>query len=303
LTEKDLKQAVLKSIQKTGYPLEQRVGKCLERHGWSPFYSITYVNPADKAQRELDIMACKEIQYRRIELRISCKRNSSKPWVFFTDDFPLGHKSFYLKMTPVSADRERYLKIPRVLKDLPFFSCSRIGINYTALFGSQQDKEARPLIRDGLYSTLTSVYHNIYPFGLMFDRRGTIYFFVLVFDGALFESYYDPESDKDTVNEASHILWKTFFPLARVDEYIKDHNDNDIPLEDVTYWFSQDFIVEIVLWDYFEQYLQNIESVFLNLKEEDLLLFGDPWTPENFPKIVRDMPNLKPTPIKRPFLI
>ena len=67
---KDLKQAVLQAIQKTGYPLEQRVGKCLERHGWEPFYSITYIDPSDKTQRELDIMAYKEIQYRRIELRI-----------------------------------------------------------------------------------------------------------------------------------------------------------------------------------------------------------------------------------------
>ena len=299
---KDLKQAVLQAIQKTGYPLEQRVGKCLERHGWQPHYSITYVHPTDKTQRELDIMAYKEIRDRRIELRISCKRSSSKPWVFFTDDFPLVHKSYYLKMTPVSPDRERYLKIPVVLKELPFFACSRIGINYTALFGSQQDKEARPLIRDGLYSTITSVYHSIYPFRLMFDRRGTIYFFVLVFDGPLFESYYDSQSDKDIVNEASHVLWKIFFPLARVTEYIQDHNGYDISLGDVIFWFSENFIVEVVLWDYFEQYLQTIESTFRKLKGRDLSLFGDAWIPENFPKIVRDMPDLKPRPIEKPFI-
>jgi hypothetical protein len=298
---KNLKQAVLQGIQKTGYPLEQRVGKCLERHGWEPFYSITYIDPADKTQRELDIMAYKEIQYRRIELRISCKRSTSKPWVFFTDDFPLVHKSFYLKMTPVSADRERYLKIPKVLKELPFFSCNRIGINYTALFGGQQDKEARPLVRDGLYSALTSVYHDIYPFRLMFDRSGTIYFFVLVFDGSLFESYYDSQSDKDIVNEATHILWKTFFPLARVTKYIQDHNGDDISLSDVIFWFSEDFIVEVVLLDYFEQYLQTVESVFRKLREKDLLLFGDPWIPENFPKIVKGMPDLKPKPIEKPY--
>ncbi|PWK09014.1 hypothetical protein [Tumebacillus permanentifrigoris] len=288
----ELRSKVYNAIKNTGFPLEQRVGYFLQKNRWVPFYSVEYTDPSEGKQRELDILAYKIIGERRIELRISCKKSQSKPWILFTEDSTryIKHGSL-LKITPLCKSNHEYKLIPEVLRGLPFFSHNRTAINFTAFSGKDLNDQARALIRDALYSSITSVYHRPYPHKLMFDRRGTICLFITIFDGIIFESFYNPETDDDEIVEVGYGQWDTRFPLKSVVEEILDSERNKVSITDALYWFSDRFRVEIMTWDYFKTYINTIERVFSNLSIDELSLFGDPWKPENFPN-VREAPKL-----------
>lgn len=282
----DLKKKIADAVARSGYPLEQRVGHLLELKGWVPFYSITYTDPSTNSERELDILAYKIIQERRIELRISCKRSLSKPWILFTEDAGRYLKSGSdLKVTPVYSEIGKYKQTLMALKDLKFFCHSRQAINFTAFSGKELSNEARSLMKDGLYSPLNSIYHRLFPHNLLSDQRGTIYFFVTVFDGLLFESYYDISSNEDNITQVDYGQWKKRFQLHRVTDEISDSNGRKVSLSSVLYYFSDWFQVEIVTWNYFSKYIEHLKKTFESLTESQLELFGLPWREENFPRV------------------
>jgi len=294
MAQKELINKIKIAVSNTGYPFEQKIGIFLERKGWHVFHSINYVDPIQNKEHELDILAYKLINQRRIELRISCKKSINKPWVFFTEDASryLEHGNI-LKITPILTDINKIRRIPKILKDLEFFSHKRRAINFTAFYGKELNDQYRDSIVNGLFSTLTSVYHRIYPYDLLSDSRGTIYFFILLFDGLMFESFYDFKSNKDIIKSIDYMSWDNKLLLNQEIKKIYNANGKLIDLSDVLYYFSDWFRVEIVKWTHFRTYLNKIEKVFGNLTLNDLKLFGNLWIPKNFPKIVRGFPKIK----------
>jgi hypothetical protein len=291
MSEDELIKRIKGAVRNSGYPLEQRVGCTLERKGWHSFYSIGYPDPITGKERELDILAYKEVRKRRLELRISCKRSTAKPWVLFTEDSTRYYKhGSILKVTPVSSELSRYKRITRVLSDLPFFSHQRRAINFTAFSGKEFSNDARSLVKDGLYSTLNSVYHRLFPHALMFDPRGTVYLFLVILDGRMFESFYNIKTKDDEVVEIEYGQWDSKLTLNSDIKFIKDAQGKEVALGNVIYWFSDWFRLEIVTWLFFERYLDLMEEVFEKVSEKDLSLFGQPWLPENFPSTVGPRP-------------
>lgn len=288
----DLISNIKKAIQISGYPLEQRVGNLLTKGNWHPFHSVNYTDPITGVERELDILAYKVINDRRIELRISCKRSSSKPWIFFTEDSNRYLKSAdTLKRTPVKESNHN--EVFSLLKDLRFFNHGRRAINFTSFSGKDLTNEARTSIKDGIYSSINSVYHRVFPNSLLFDERGTIYFFITIFDGQMFESYYDPISNDDILTEIDYMQYQVKFPLAYdINQDIQNSVGKKVKLKDVVYWFSDWFNVEIVKWNLFENYINEIEAKFASLSKTQIDNFGKSWTPENFPKIVGHAPKI-----------
>ncbi|MEI2403511.1 hypothetical protein [Niallia taxi] len=199
----ELKNKVKMFISKTGYPLEQRVGHYLQEMGWRMFHSIEY-KMGDK-RRELDLLCYKIINGRRVEIRISCKK-SEKPWILFTEKDHYIKYGDKLKRTPVIVNHDINRKLPLLLKDLFLFKHNRNSINFTVM---SNGKEARSLMMDGLLSPINSVFHRTYPHELTMDSRGTIYFYLTILDGFLFESFYDPEMDEDVVNYINYGQWET----------------------------------------------------------------------------------------------
>lgn len=291
MTRDDLQKRIADAVKRSGYPLEQRVGHMLESKGWHAYHSVNYRDPMTNGERELDVLAYKIIQERRIELRIACKRSVAKPWILFTEDAERYYKhGNILKVTPVISDIERYRKLVAVLADLPLFSHPRRAINYTVFSGKDLDNEARSLMKDGLYSTLTSVYHRLFPGSLLLDERGTVYLFITVFDGLLFESYYDANQDCDEIREIQYGQWDKRFPLKTDVHEIRDASGRKVPLSSVLYYFSDWFRVEIMTWQHLPEYLVAIEPVFGGLSKAQLALVGLPWRDENFPRAVGPMP-------------
>lgn len=288
-----LEEKIRNAVKKSGYPLEQRVGHLLMKKEWCVFYSVNYLDPDSDKERELDILAYKEIGERRLELRISCKRDITKPWVFFTEDASRYYEhGNILKITPVDSDPLRYKKLESVLSSLLFFKNKRRAINFTAFSGDNFKNDTRSLMKDGFYSALNSVYHHIFPYTLVSDQRGTIYFFVTVFDGQMYESFYNADEDKDEIREIQYCQWEKKLSMYSDSETIKDNLGREVPFVNVLYWFSDWFRLEIVKWSFLNKYLDNLEKSFMDVSKDDLNLFGKPWRPENFPKTVEDMPKL-----------
>lgn len=290
----ELIQKIEKAVQFSGYPLEQRVGNLLTQRGWHTFHSVVYSVPGSEKQRELDLMAYKIIQERRIELRIACKRSVAKPWVMFTeDDTRYLNIPNTLKVTPVVDDSRRLFAIMNLLYNLPLFSHDRRVINFTAFSGKEFNNEARSLIRDGLYSVLTSVYYHLYPNRLLFDRRGQVTLFLTIFDGLLFDSFYDHSAEKDVVREIDYAKWQTPFSFEYPTKTIPDADGNMIPLSVVLYYFGNWFQVEILRWTYVPKYLDILEATFENIPSKEMDLFGAPWLEENFPTSVSRPPKFE----------
>jgi hypothetical protein len=84
--KKDLTASVLDWLGRTGYPLELRVGKVLQKAGWHVNYGRRYTDPESGKSRELDVQALvggisrgnASVFY---SLCIECKSSKDKPWV------------------------------------------------------------------------------------------------------------------------------------------------------------------------------------------------------------------------------
>lgn len=291
----DLLGKVKKAILRTGFPLELEVGAMLRRAGWVAFHTVEYTHPGSEDLRELDLLAFKLVHERRVELRISCKSSVNKQFVFFTRDRTLRIKTGDLKITPVTDSRDARQRIPEVLSRLPLFSEVTEAVNYTVLSGENVDREARALLRDALMSTVCSVHHRLLPWGgLLDDERGTVYLFIVVLRGQMYEARYDETGSEMCVSECDYVRWKGRLAIPR--EYYKltvsDPDGKQVPFGDVMYWFGDRICVEFVRDTALPRYLARVEEAFRVLSPEDLTLLGKPWRPENFPRTVRPSPKL-----------
>ena len=85
-----LKQDIKSAIERSGFPLEHKVGNILREHGWQTISNRYYIDDIKGTEREIDIVAYK-IYLDKIEqieyittLIISCKKNDKNKWCFLT---------------------------------------------------------------------------------------------------------------------------------------------------------------------------------------------------------------------------
>ena len=178
---------------------------------------------------------------------------------------------------------------------MPFFNYERETVNYTVVTGPKTDHESRVLLKDALMSTVNSVNYRLLPHELLFDQRGTIYFFITLIKGAMFDVSLEKGGSKTIVNNCEYAQWDCRLQIP--DEYkherVPDENNNMIPFLDVFYWFGEFLRVEIINITYFKKSLDILENSFNKLDGESLLLFGKEWSSENFPKTMGEMPKFR----------
>jgi hypothetical protein len=287
----DLLNKVRAGIEKTGYPLELRCGAAASALGWTPFHAVEYEDPVSGKLRELDLLIYKLIQERRVELRVSCKGSVNKQFVFFNEEecryFPTGE----IKNTPVRDSRDHMLAVAEALADLPVRSPRRRTVNFTVTAGPNADRDARALLVEATMSVVTSAHYRLLPRELLMDERGTVYFFVVVLGAPMYGVHL--AGDETVVEETDYAVKRTKIPIP--EEYwpqqVTSATGGKVPFRDVMYWFGDTISVEFVHIATFRRYLQKIEQVFASLSPDQLALFGKPWRPEHFPKIVGNMPS------------
>lgn len=292
----DLLQKVSKAIEATGFPLELETAAIARRHGWHDFHSVQYPDPDTQKIRELDLLMYKIINGRRIELRVSCKSSTNKQFVFFSRQDTYIHNLGDLKITPVCDNIDERRAVPDALKPLRFYAHGRRAVNYTVLAGDKLDRDAKALLRDALLSVTTSIHYRILPTSLMIDPRGTVYLFLVVLRGRMFDARYDEATNKMAVSESNYARWNEAIsiPPSYRNMTVTDAEGRKVPFGNALYWFGSDLHVEVIKDDLFGTYLQEVESAFSNLEPDKYVTFGKPWTPENFPKAIGPRPSLAP---------
>lgn len=77
-------------INKTGFILEYKVSKLLEKHKWNIINNRYYIDAAKECEREIDIIAYKAKEVNNVAyyttLIISCKKSEEEVWAFLTKD-------------------------------------------------------------------------------------------------------------------------------------------------------------------------------------------------------------------------
>src|ERR1051326_576532 len=265
----ELLAKVKKGIRSTGYPLELEIGSLFEDNGWIPFHSVEYLDPVSGKQRELDLLVYKIVNKRRIELRVSTKTSLNKQFVFFTREGRQNHWLDSLKHTPVQDQMPD--SVPKPLLKLPFFSYPRDCINFTAFAGDNVDREVRSLLRDAIFSSINSIHHRILPDELLFDERGTIYFFLVVLRAEMFEAYFDGHAKELKVEHSKYARWtgKLSIPMSYYGMSVPDSEGGKVPFYNVLYWFGDSVTVEIISDSYLVKYLSEIERFFSMLDEDE----------------------------------
>jgi hypothetical protein len=297
-----LAEKIRKTLQQTGYPLELELASVARQRGWTPLHARQYSDPETGKLRELDLMVFKLLQHRRVELRISCKSSLNKQFVFFNHDrtpyTPMGE----LKVTPVVGNTRWRRQVREALLGLPLFSYPWGAINYTVLAGDRADRDARALMREALMSAVTSVHYDLLPTSLLFDERGTAYFFVVVIRGEMFAARFDEVANQTAVTETDYAVWHCLIPIP--DKYrglrVPNASGRPVDIAAALYWFGSHLHVEVVKDTAFGKYLDDIEAAFMRLTPDHLKLFGKGWSPENFPKAVGPYPQLEEAaPLRR----
>lgn len=106
-SKEKLSDYIKKEIIQSGFPLEITVATILDKHKWQVVPHLIYNNSekSDKYQ-ELDIHATKTMTSHKSKniksiLAIECKKQETKPWVFFQQEKP-NTNVFTLNMSPLN---------------------------------------------------------------------------------------------------------------------------------------------------------------------------------------------------------
>lgn len=282
----ELLKKIEKALEHTGYPLELETGAKLMQLGWNIFHSVEYEDPITETIRELDILCYKLINNRRVELRIACKSSTNKQFVFFTEPHHYIRFGTDIKFTPITDDLEKRHQITEILKDLPLYSTKKSIVNYTVLTGDKVDKEGRSILRTAHTELMNSIYHRLFPYELFIDKRGTIYFFIVLIRGNMFNASFNSSIKIIEVTNSEYEYWHGKFPFVK-DKFINqtfEINKQKLSIFDLLYWFDQHMSVEFINENYFEKYISLIENCISNLNSEEIECFGKSWNEANFPK-------------------
>ncbi|MCW3997562.1 MAG: hypothetical protein NWF10_03215 [Candidatus Bathyarchaeota archaeon] len=90
-TKEEMEQHIKQEIQQSGFPLEIKSALIFKKSGWKVVPHILYFNEKTQKNKEIDLTAFKfeinpEIGAKTNFLVIECKKQETKPWIFFEDE-------------------------------------------------------------------------------------------------------------------------------------------------------------------------------------------------------------------------
>jgi len=205
---------LLQAIEKTGYPIELRVGSIFTKDGWNVQYNRYYVDKDEVKAREIDINAFKNTHSENenlvVGLHILCEvKNSPKPWIVFSTQKGILDGGGWLRLHYILG-MERGIVPFHVLEAKSSISkFSRIGRSYCEGFKLDAEKSE-------IFKALTSVVKasedclekNEKAAKEHKDKQQRLLCFLdhlIVLNGLLYEAYLD-ENDELYIHEIDHAL-------------------------------------------------------------------------------------------------
>lgn len=214
MSNEELTKKVIKEIEKSGFPLELRVSRLLEKNDYFLAHNTYYVDQDEGKGREMDLRALKNFEWHlghvvRHCLIVECKK-SEKPWVIFTsvetpydrkvDEIPRGGSDPKNKLGSGEAEGIKEIH--------PFANYKRRGRSYFEPFRKSGEQK-------NIFGALTtSAKATIATQGFATGERSVCFYYPLVvFQGNLYEAYLDNNSDVQ-VQEADLVVTSFFYQSA-----------------------------------------------------------------------------------------
>ncbi len=218
--DKNSEEKLIKSINKTGFPLELKVGNCFDKKDWNVSYNKYYLDDDERKGREIDIAAyknkfCKNKPFHIGVYIIAEVKNSSKdrPWIIFSVDFRYydfvrGYARMYYT---THCNLQSFLTTEEIEIESGFSGYDKLGKSYCEAV-EDKEKEKPAKIFSALTATIKAseyifarnkkIAESITP-----KEEKAINFFepIIIFNGELYEAFLNNE-EKISLKEVSRAL-------------------------------------------------------------------------------------------------
>src|SRR5206468_4336737 len=150
--------ALKQDIERTGFPLELRVGALFAARGYYTAHSRYYLDADEGKGREIDIVALRNSEstesatppsYIRLKFVVECKKSTAYPWVVFSS--PRGTYDYRVDGLSQIGLTSLYGLLAHVQTIHPCDSLPRVGRSYYEAFKKNSDDTS------ALFRALTAV--------------------------------------------------------------------------------------------------------------------------------------------------
>lgn len=249
----DIIEKLKKEIESTGHPVSLKVSNILNKNGWFVKNAPRYKLEDNERFREIDVFAIRKSSFFGDcwdNLIIECKKQNAN-WVFFRQN---KENTNILTLNPNHLENTElsiydWIKKQGLFKKSHYYKRNICSYYFVGFVNPNNTKESGT-IDHAIEQVLSSLFfymrqkdsttqsHMLYP--------------IIVFEGKLFEAWYDPELQ---VQETNHVSLFFEAEMAKP-EVIPAHGLNEIAS-----WFSsKPFIIDVVRLDYFEEFLNNFPT-------------------------------------------
>lgn len=268
----ELKDKILKDIEKTGFVTELKTVSTLIKNGWSSEHSVTYEDKDENRSREIDIVATKAEYIRELGFRLTFYlvievKKSERPWIIFTTNARfatlgwriMNRSSNIHKLQIVEGFKEagHYMPILDVdcikensIREFTF----RVGKAFHELEKSSGDKSK---IYEALMSSGKASHYlkhrfkqdSLADFDINKEVDIQIYLPIIVLDGLLYEVFTTHQGEIDTQE-------KDFIPVE-MSYSSPNYREGS---------WDTEFFPDIIRFDYLNNHLENIETWRTSMK-------------------------------------
>jgi hypothetical protein len=181
ITSKNVREFLLS----TGFPLEMKTAQELEKKGFIVSVSYTFFDLEENKIREIDLVATKEINGKRINLIIECKQSVRDAWIFVA---PKSVPRFwnFAKHSPRIQKIEDFRKC---FNDLHFFDIKiPLANNYITLDINTGKKSDHTNVTDAIYKCIKGTLHYASEMRSVSERN--LYYSIICFSGNVFTTTF-----------------------------------------------------------------------------------------------------------------
>ena len=251
-----LEERVKKEVLKTGLPTEIMSTEMLRNAGWLVNNECPYLDKDENKIRTLDITATKTFFRNKLkikntldktltcELYIECKKSTKQSWVFYTENFPKSYTDYMLQRlfhdlnSDLSNAIHKGTKKPiNIFCQIPF---TYENMSYKIAMSQQNIFNKKNEFYEGTMQVLKALRHKNEENKKKPQDSSipTKVIPIILFDGHIFECYYD---QKELIT-----------PEIEYTRYLTQGLPNQrIPA-----------LIDVMTLDYFPKYLEEIENEF-----------------------------------------
>jgi hypothetical protein len=274
MSKEDLLKKITAGIQKSGFPLELKIGSILEKNGWGYSIGNIYMDFETGIFRESDISASKTINGIAIHLFIECKKSEDKPIVLYA---PKKFKivpfmNLWLKIFPkINFNIKNQFNPKSIYNEfsgLNYFNMDvQLAKNLLVTKGDRVTQEnlnylssINGLIKKSVYSGCDGY--------LETDFR-TLFLYVFIFEGYLYQLTNSKVEDFD-LTEIEYGQYEYEQPFQFL-----SYTDQDVMM--TADKLGSKFIIEVMNPEYFIKYLNQLENIIKNIDSKKLEGWGENW--------------------------